>query len=476
MSENETIKLRVRMREGEHVARGVHCELRLPERADGPIDLRLSSQTDRLGYPFEFSILGRIRGGDNHMSREVRAEHVFWKNGGGTTHWGPRLEEHVILGDPIDLTITDTHPRAGRGRSGRAHVTFWLTRNVLLRPSKVRKTSYTGRVTIKARRARQFTIKGVPLTFDHYYRYQAQNDGSSVTFREPVAAGIVRRLADVPSLLNPLEDFLLLAAVAARQRTICVGWEAVHPPVHVRHYRRGVSIPAERKDHGINDVLIEPQHLTQFFRRAHRTFATAAEQELLRQAVQRLVYDGADRVDLASSFIRFYGAIEALVLRHLRLRGGEHVLTAQRWRRTSEVIRRTIRTAPGLDSTEAALLIGKVPELNRITFAQGVRVCCDALGVNLSDLWPLLSDGAGPTLSTIRNRLVHGDTISDEEMPALMLAHEHLRWSAERLVLGALRWPVDRSRVRVGVPASIETADTNRARALLAVRWRRQTE
>lgn len=111
-----------------------------------------------------------------------------------------------------------------------------------------------------------------------------------------------------------------------------------------------------------------------------------------------------------------------------------------------------------------------------MTFAQGVRACCEALGVNLADLWPLVPDGAGPTLSTIRNRLVHGDTIGDGEMPALMLAHEHLRWTAERLVLAALRWPIDRSRVRTGVAASIETADTNRARALLAARWKRQTE
>lgn len=257
MSDNETIKLRVRMRDGDEIVRGVLCELPLPERADGPIELRLSSQTDRLGYPFEFSILGRIRGGNDHMTREVRAEHVYWKNGGGTTYWGPRLAAHVILGDPIDLTITDTHPRAGRARSGRAHITFWLTPNVLLRPSKFRKTSYTGSVTIKARRTRHFTINGVSLAFDRYYRYRPQDDGSSVTFSEPVAAGTVRRLADVPRLLEPLEDFLLLAAVAARQRTICVGWEAVHPPVYVRHYRRGISIPQEKKNHGIGDVLTE---------------------------------------------------------------------------------------------------------------------------------------------------------------------------------------------------------------------------
>ncbi|HXQ21121.1 MAG TPA: hypothetical protein VN812_05565, partial [Candidatus Acidoferrales bacterium] len=112
-----------------------------------------------------------------------------------------------------------------------------------------------------------------------------------ITFDEPVAAGWISRLTDVPKLLAPLEDVLLLAAVAVRQRTVCVGWEASDSSVHVRYYRRGLSIPTEKKNHGFNQALIEPQDFSRFLRRAHQIFRNAPEQELLRQAVQRLVLD-----------------------------------------------------------------------------------------------------------------------------------------------------------------------------------------
>jgi len=478
MSNNDWFKLRVTVGAGDHVVRGVLCEVRVPERATGPVEVRLFASDDhRLGSPFEFAINANIRASESRIGRAVRADHVFWKPGGGTTRWGPNLKEHVVVGEPMDLTITDTHASGRRrGRGERAHVTFWISPNVLLRPFKIRMPSYTGRVAVRARRPRRFTISGVSFTFDDYYRYRSQDDGSSVTFCEPVAAGYVRRLADVPNLLGPLEDFLLLAAVAARQRTICVGWDAVQSPKHVRHYRRGISIPAEKKDHGMNEVLIDPRHIGNFLRRAHRAFVAAPEQELLRQAMQRLVYEDGDRVNLANSFLRFYGAVEALVLRYRRMQGSEYVLTPPRWRRATESIRGAIRTAPGLTPPEAALLIAKVPELNRVTFGEGVRAFCDSYAVDCSDLWPLVSDGTGPSLSTIRNRLVHGDTIGDSEMSALMLAHEHLRWTAERFALSVLRWPISRSRVRLGVAATIETQDVGEARAFLAQRWRRQAQ
>ncbi|MFI5365029.1 MAG: hypothetical protein ACHQ4J_05350 [Candidatus Binatia bacterium] len=98
------------------------------------------------------------------MWRTVRASRVFWKRGGRTTHWSPNLAEELLIGEPMDLTITTL-------------------------------------------------------------------------------------------------------------------------------YRRGLSSPTEKKNHGFNQALIEPQDFSRFLRRAHQIFRNAPEQELLRQAVQRLVLD-----------------------------------------------------------------------------------------------------------------------------------------------------------------------------------------
>ena len=457
--------------------RGVPCEVCLPKRATGAVELRLHSiRPHRLGSPFQFSVTGQIRS-NGRVWRTVRASRVFWKPGGRTMHWSPNLAEELLIGDPIDLTITTVLGGFRRLRqAARTHVTFWITPNVHLRPEKFRITSYTGKVTVRRKRCRRFTIGGVPLTFDHYFRYTSGEDGDDISFQEPVAAGWVARLADVPKLLTPLEDILLLAGVAARQRAVCVGWEATDSSVNIRYYRRGRSIPPEKKDHGFNHVLIAPEDFSRFLRRADRVFRTAPEQELLRQAMQRLVYDDSDDRNLGNSFMRLYGAVEALLLWYCRLHAGEFILPPKRFQRVAKAVRGAVRSAAGLTDTKASLVIDKIPELNRVPFSSALRTFCTAYGVNLTDLWPLASDRAGSSLSIIRNRLVHGDTISDDEMSALVLAHEHLRWTAERLILGVFGWPIERSRVHVGVAESIPNQDVMQARQWLAHKWRRQAE
>src|SRR5947209_12678431 len=43
--------------------------------------------------------------------------------------------------------------------------------------------------------------------------------------------------------LDALDDFLLVTSFAARQRCICLGWEANDSRGHLTFYRRGFTIP-----------------------------------------------------------------------------------------------------------------------------------------------------------------------------------------------------------------------------------------
>ena len=445
-------KLRVTMRDGARVVRGIPCEVCLPLRPTGPVEVRLHSSTPhRLGYPFRFSIAGSV----SRTGRRVRASRVFWKQGGKLVEWSPSLAEQVLLGDPIDLTVTDPLFGARRQRRPtRAHVAYWITPNFHLQPFKDRRTSYTGRVTVLRTPVRQFTVSGVRLTFDRYFRYATGEDGTEITFTEPVAAGWVPRLAAVPALLAPLEDVLLLASFAARQRTVCVGWEAADSSVRELHYRRGISIPREKTGHGSNQVLISPEDFASFLRRAHRVFSRAPEQDLLRQSIQQLVYDD-DNALLTSTFLLFFGAAEALVLRFRRLYGMENILPPRSWRSVSRRVRRAIETDDTLTADTVSLVTEKIAELNRVPFAAAVRGFCRKHQVDLSDLWLLVATDGGVSLANIRNRFSHGELIGDEEYRVLLFAREHLRWTVERMVLGLFGWPMNRSQVHGGVAATI---------------------
>lgn len=50
-------------------------------------------------------------------------------------------------------------------------------------------------------------------------------------------------------------------------------------------------------------------------------------------------------------------------------------------------------------------------------------------------------------LADIRNKLVHGYTFNNEEWNLMTIAHQHLQWRLERMLLRILGWDVNRSRV-----------------------------
>jgi hypothetical protein len=62
-------------------------------------------------------------------------------------------------------------------------------------------------------------------------------------------------------------------------------------------------------------------------------------------------------------------------------------------------------------------------------------------------LWPLVDRQAGPSLSDLRNAIVHGEAFSEQEWLALSYAGEHLRWHLERIILATLGWDVEKSTV-----------------------------
>ncbi len=72
-------------------------------------------------------------------------------------------------------------------------------------------------------------------------------------------------------------------------------------------------------------------------------------------------------------------------------------------------------------------------------------------GDHFSDLWPLLRDiQGGPSLSDLRNAVVHGDMFGEEDFLALSYASENLEWTLERILLLTLGWKIDESYVSVG--------------------------
>lgn len=68
-------------------------------------------------------------------------------------------------------------------------------------------------------------------------------------------------------------------------------------------------------------------------------------------------------------------------------------------------------------------------------------------GNQFDDLWPLLWDSAGPSLSDLRNAVAHGDTFTEADFLGLSYATQNLEWTLERMLLLILGWQIDESYV-----------------------------
>ncbi|HEX8190290.1 MAG TPA: hypothetical protein VF586_18180 [Pyrinomonadaceae bacterium] len=179
---------------------------------------------------------------------------------------------------------------------------------------------------------------------------------------------------------------------------------------------------------------------------ARETLAREGDADVFARAVGFAL--DADRAPLELSFIGLYTALES-ALTFFRRQGDYHVIPREEFARFEADLRGWLRRHPALEGEPArrALLYEKVPELNRFPFSHVFKQFCARYGLDLSDLWPLVGPAGEWPLVEIRHRLVHGDPFRSRPASAVECAREHLRWTAARMILSLLGWPVGRSLV-----------------------------
>jgi hypothetical protein len=98
--------------------------------------------------------------------------------------------------------------------------------------------------------------------------------------------------------------------------------------------------------------------------------------------------------------------------------------------------------------TRKKLLLKNLLGLKRISFSIAFDKIREFYDVNLNDLWSVTDNSNGWSLSTIRNKLVHGETfVAPSNHEHLRVAKEHLTWTLERLILGVLGLGIEKSAV-----------------------------
>lgn len=451
---------------GDHVVRDVPCSIILPILPTESPKLHLSPslrQWEHLSRVFEAALSARFPRRDGTTSADITASTVYL-SGAKKRDWAPDLSETVIIAEPRDLSVTEyLHSRPIEAREQNSStVFFWISPNKMLGPAVAQTVSFTGDLTYE--RVRTTTcdlMPGVTLTFNLHFRPIEQ--GSS-EFRQKsylVAEAQIphqarETLAIRNSILPKLDDLLLLASLASRTRTACVGWQASDDDTVTRFYRREISVPTGYALSSHDLGLVPLIRLEDFLEAAWRNFNEYRYPDALRAAIWAIVPIRSR--NLEEDFLSLFGGLEELLLGFRRDHDLLNILPHDEWKQFRRYIKNAVKSYAEtaiMDSSRRDWIYQKLGEMNRVPLVVGFDQFCKHYDLQLADLWPLFDSKGGPSLYSIRNRLVHSESIPLAAIEPFSCATAHLRWILERIALTLLDWPIGHSDV---TPSHIASA------------------
>ncbi len=442
----------------------LRCKFYLPKKTKDRVSIILLPPPEQALFVerafskfWKFSILAERKELNGTLLRLV-AKNVYSTNITSQAY-GRNLFEAIWSAEPTDLRIEhildyDISPTECR---------FWITPSINLTPSQVISSSYTGEVKVTSVRTKKFILSnGLSLDFKTHYKYHKNDDGDNVTtgylvaesdlWNEPKGSNKIDT-----KLLRQLDDFLLISSFAARQRSVCIGWEVFDSIGNTRFYRGDISIPEFDTKHSVDDGLIKPSYYDDFLEIPYQKFVNEPYVDLLRDSIRGVLPHKG--LTAEARFTGLFSALETLVLLFRRQHNLEFIFSqkdeADQWKKVKEKMRGWIKEQPllaGKEKTEKRKLIYEnFSALDRISFAYAFNKYCEYYNVDLSDLWSLSGGGEKNwSLTTIRNKIVHGDEFADYKSGALIVASFHLKWILERLLLAYFEWDLSKSYVNKG--------------------------
>lgn len=388
------------------------------------------SFTANIGDPPDIAIFGE----DVHIS------------GGSMRHWEKGLDEGYLRIYPARLKI-----KHFRKTNSDNSVLFNLTPSLHLSPRDLREYYYDGKA--KIRRGKRFKFKleeDFNITFLNHYKWQ-EDKKKTITFSELVGEASFARFAneeDIEDYLLIIDDFLLLVSLAEGQRCIIPRLNVYLANSFIEIYRLDRSLPNISNNHSFNDFVIDTKFLKRFLKNAWRTFRESKQQQLIRVALETTTSDVNSTME--SHFLSLFSAVETLILAFRLQSGCEYILHDQGdWKAFRDKVKKLVQANEVFkdDKDKRALIYQNINGLNRVPLQHAFKKFISESKLELDDLWPFSSDKGDWSLTTIRNRLVHGYRLNERYIDSFAEALDNIEYYAKRLLLVTLGWDFDNSKL-----------------------------
>jgi hypothetical protein len=432
---------------------GVPCKIYLPERIDEKPYVILKPSTEdasSLMVSHKCALQANVLGFNNEIQISFEAPEVYF-SGSSTKYWGDDISDNTIPGEPQDLHLI-RHIKADKSPE-KTRIVFWVSANPVLTPFMSQLSSDTGDLEYKRARKLEFTLSDkIRLVFDKNFRSKTAENGDFLQWSFLVACTETDSPANDAetiknNLLPDIDDFLLLASFAARQRTACLGWTASDQKSHTTFYRGNYVFPYVDRDVDLNDTLIDISNVERFMQACYPIFLQYENKLALRNALHSIVPSQSS--GLETSFLNVFAGLETLILDFRRRESLEFVLPENKWTSLKTYLQNCIKQSiePALESQQRNSMYCKLEELNRVSLREAFDLFCKNYSVNFTDLWPVFKENRQVGLADIRNKIIHGDPFSHEMMNPLIIANEHLKYVLERVLLQVLQWDIQETKI-----------------------------
>lgn len=449
--ENHLVKATLRVNGSEIT--GVPCKIFLPERIqEKPYLILKPSKEDanRIMASHKGRLSAIVWGFDKRRELTIEAPEVYF-SGSSTKYWGDDISDSTVPGEPQDLHII-SHLK-DRDNSQNTQVVFWVSPNTFLSPFMTFTSSYTGDLKYERVRTVEFMINDeTKLVFDKHFRSKQTDNGDFIQWAFLVACAETEIPADdvktlKTDLLPDIDDFLLIASFAARQRTACLGWTASDKNSYTTFYRGNYAFPNTDRDQDIDQGLIDIRDFEVFIQVCYAEFLRYENKLALRNALYSIL--PSQSRTLETSFLKLFAGLETLILDFRRCDSVEFVVEKEEWYSLKKYLQRCIKksTDPKLGTEQRSSLYRKLDELNRISLRESFDLFCKKYFVDLSDLWPVFGHDKLVGLADIRNKLIHGDPLPNDMFRALIVAEEHLQYVLERVIARVLQWDLGKTKI-----------------------------
>ena len=390
---------------------------------------------------------------DTGVATSIQADSV-WFSEHKPPAWNKGFLEASILGRPEELIITKRFLKKTSQR--KTSITCWISPNSMLNPVQSRTISNDGCIEVENIAICKMTLKNnEPLSFEKQYDVQEQDGKKTILTsylvaktKSTIAAAAVEKIKN--DVLSDIEDVLLLASLAARTRTACLGWMAIDSKVSVECYWGYLSVPSGKSDYNLDQGLVCEQNFESFIVDCYRSFQEYSDQEWLRNAIYPLV--SLHKISMEPQFLSLYAGLESILLHFQRKNKLECVLSSSKWQVLKKELTKWIHdyTKDPLEKEQREFMYANLEELNHVPIRKVYERFNNEYSVNCADLWPVFDVCGKVSLSMIRNFLIHGAPLPGKCHRAFGVALIHLRWTLERTIISILGWPVEKTEVDAG--------------------------